>query len=67
MDRAHTDQEIIRAASSKDIAGENVKDNKADIAVDLADSNDVMHTYVVTFKRNGSKWEPLQVNELSSL
>ncbi|WP_374165188.1 hypothetical protein [Arcticibacter sp. MXS-1] len=67
MKRAHTDEEIIQAASQKsktEVAG---TDDKIDIAVDLDDSHGVCHTYVVTYKKEGDQWSPAQVSELSSL
>lgn len=67
MKKAHTDKEIIQAASLKEINPEYIKENKADVAVDLDDSHGITHTYVVTFKKDGNQWLPLQVSELSSL
>lgn len=67
MKKAHTDEEIIRAASLLEKTAENIQDNKADVAIDLDDEHGVRHTYVVTFTRENDSWKALQVSELSSL
>ena len=67
MKRAHTDEEIIRAASLQEKRTENILDNRADVAIDLDDEHGIMHTYVVTFSKEGDSWKASQVSELSSL
>ncbi|HEY0896760.1 MAG TPA: hypothetical protein VGE15_09440 [Sphingobacteriaceae bacterium] len=65
--KAHTDQEIIRKASVKDKDLQEVKDNRIDVAVDLDDETGTCHTYIVTFEQRAGDWQPVEVNELSSL
>ena len=66
--RAHTDSEIIRQADKKEKDSESIRNNRIDIAVDMEDDHDIMHTYVVNFSRDAEgNWSALEVSELSSL
>ena len=67
MKKAHSEEEIIKAALQKDKDGVAAENNKVDVAVDLEDENEVTHTYVVTFQKNSNDWKAIQVSEISSL
>lgn len=67
--RAHSNEDIIRKAMQVEKPEIEVRDNKIDIVVDMDDSADERHSYVVTFSREGggSDWSVSDVSELSSL
>ena len=68
--RIHSEEEIIEKGLQKIATEANAEDDMVDVAVDLEDKGNVVHSYVVTFRKNSPpaepEWSVVEITEISA-